>query len=110
MRFSTDFVAPSYKRVYCSCRFCVFNDQNKVILPLNILLMSIGISPLGDALPPSRQKPTPVAPLVMTTSYSPGPTCTAGRKEVGEMVEGDRGISRGLRGDRLSRSSSEEYD
>lgn len=34
-------------------------------------LMTIGRSPRGDAFPPSKQKPTPVGPLIITTSNTP---------------------------------------
>ena len=70
-------------------------------LPLNILLMVSGWSPLAEAFPPSIRKPRPVTPLFITTSkvsLSPssssassvrvgerGPRLSAG--EVGEVGE-----------------------
>ena len=37
-------------------------------IPLNILLMVSGWSPLAEAFPPSIRKPRPVTPLFITTS------------------------------------------
>ena len=51
----------------------------------------MGRSPRGEALPPSRQNPTPVAPFSMMTSYTPGATSTAGVgvEEAGAVTDGD---------------------
>ena len=48
----------------------------------------MGRSPRGEALPPSRQNPTPVAPFSMMTSYTPGDTSTAGVGDVGDEEAG----------------------
>ena len=45
--------------------------------PLKILLMTMGRSPLGEPRPPSRQKPTPVAPFNIITLWMPGPRVSA---------------------------------
>lgn len=39
--------------------------------PLNILLILTGTSPLGDPMPPSMRKPSPVTPLTMVSSNRP---------------------------------------
>ena len=49
--------------------------------------MRMGRSPRGEALPPSRQNPIPVAPFSMMTSYTPGATSTAGVVVTDGLVE-----------------------